>query len=63
MFVNSPQSQSQNLITTVQMPEVGSVEMMRPPWDFSDTEASVRRPAPGLGEHTSEVLAELGVRA
>ena len=63
MFVNSPQSQSQNLIATVQMPGVGSVEMMRPPWDFGETEASIRRPAPGLGEHTAEVLAEIGARA
>ena len=63
MFVNSPQSQSQELITTVQMPAVGSVEMMRPPWDFGDTLASIRRPAPGLGEHTAEVLAEVGVPA
>jgi crotonobetainyl-CoA:carnitine CoA-transferase CaiB-like acyl-CoA transferase len=30
------------------------------PIGLGETPASVRRPAPGLGEHTSEVLAELG---
>ncbi len=63
MFVNSPQAQSQELLTTVPTPGTGDIKMMRPPWDFGDTEASIRRPAPSLGEHTAEVLAELGVRA
>ena len=62
MFVNHPQTESQHVIQTVQMPNVGSVDMMRPPWDFGETEASIRRPAPALGEHTAEVLAEAGVR-
>ena len=30
------------------------------PWDFSDTPASCRMKAPGLGEHTDEILSELG---
>jgi formyl-CoA transferase len=63
MFVHHPQTESQHVIQTVQMPNVGSVDMMRPPWDFGETEASIRRPAPALGEHTAEVLAEAGVRA
>jgi crotonobetainyl-CoA:carnitine CoA-transferase CaiB-like acyl-CoA transferase len=30
------------------------------PWDFSETPASWRRPAPGLGQHTDEILLEAG---
>ena len=33
------------------------------PWDFSETPASWRLPAPGLGEHTGEILAGLGYRS
>ena len=32
-----------------------------PPLRFSDTPPSLRRPAPALGEHTDEVLAEAGI--
>ena len=30
------------------------------PWDFSQTPASVRREAPEFGQHTEEILLELG---
>ena len=30
------------------------------PWDFSDTPPSWRMPAPKLGEHTQELLLEIG---
>jgi crotonobetainyl-CoA:carnitine CoA-transferase CaiB-like acyl-CoA transferase len=30
------------------------------PWDLSETPASWRRGAPKLGEHTEEVLLEIG---
>jgi alpha-methylacyl-CoA racemase len=36
---------------------------LAPPFVFSETPASVRRPAPELGEHTLEILAELGLEA
>ncbi|MEX2228802.1 MAG: CoA transferase [Dehalococcoidia bacterium] len=34
-----------------------------PPWQLHGTPATLRRPAPLLGEHTAEVLAEIGVGA
>jgi crotonobetainyl-CoA:carnitine CoA-transferase CaiB-like acyl-CoA transferase len=37
------------------------VRQMRPPTRWSATPPTVRRPAPGLGEHTAEVLGEIGL--
>jgi len=44
----------------VQHPYEGRLRQLRPPVRMSDTPTAVRRPAPRLGEHTEEVLAELG---
>jgi crotonobetainyl-CoA:carnitine CoA-transferase CaiB-like acyl-CoA transferase len=38
----------------------GPVEMVATPADFSDTRWEPRGPAPELGQHTEEVLLELG---
>jgi crotonobetainyl-CoA:carnitine CoA-transferase CaiB-like acyl-CoA transferase len=34
--------------------------LMRPPLDFSETPAAIRRPPPQAGEHNAEILGELG---
>lgn len=41
-------------------PTEGKLRQARPPTRFAATPASMRRHAPRLGEHTAEVLAELG---
>jgi formyl-CoA transferase len=41
-------------------PSEGSTVVVRPPPRFARTPASIRRPAPQLGEHTDEVLREAG---
>ncbi len=41
-------------------PSEGRIRQARPPTRFSESPASVRRLAPRLGEHTSEILAEAG---
>jgi formyl-CoA transferase len=40
-------------------PHEGRLRQLRPPVRMGDTPTAVRRPAPLLGEHTQEVLAEL----
>jgi crotonobetainyl-CoA:carnitine CoA-transferase CaiB-like acyl-CoA transferase len=41
-------------------PQLGRMRQPRPPIRFERTPAAIQRPAPGLGQHTDEVLAELG---
>ncbi|MET0168002.1 MAG: CoA transferase, partial [Vicinamibacterales bacterium] len=44
-------------------PEAGEVQALGCPIHFSLTATAVTRPAPLLGEHTREVLAEYGYSA
>jgi len=54
-----PQTQHLDILREVEMAN-GPVTVMRPPWQFSADPVSVRMPPPTLGQHTDEVLAELG---
>jgi crotonobetainyl-CoA:carnitine CoA-transferase CaiB-like acyl-CoA transferase len=42
-------------------PDAGTYVSLRPPVKFSATPANIRRHPPKLGEHTQELLAELGI--
>ena len=42
-------------------PSAGAMRTPRPAPRFERTPAELRLPAPGLGEHSDEILAELGV--
>jgi crotonobetainyl-CoA:carnitine CoA-transferase CaiB-like acyl-CoA transferase len=55
-----PQVRHLGLVTEVDQPECGRVRMLGFPFRSSAHVFAVRRPAPRLGEHTAEILAELG---
>jgi crotonobetainyl-CoA:carnitine CoA-transferase CaiB-like acyl-CoA transferase len=58
--VNDPQAIANNYVVWFDHPVLGKTKMVGFPWDFSKTPASVRREAPEFGQHTEEILLELG---
>lgn len=58
---SDPHLAAVGLFERYEHPEVGGYKQMRPPVRFSKTPANIRRHPPRLGEHTKEVLAEIGV--
>jgi CoA:oxalate CoA-transferase len=55
-----PQILAQNMVMDVEHPGHGLVRMLGFPMKFAESPCEVRRPAPGLGEHSDEILTELG---
>jgi len=56
-----PQVKHLGLVTEIDQPGYGKAKMLAFPVHASATPATIRRPAPRLGEHTAEVLGELGL--
>ena len=56
-----PQIKHLELIAEIEQPGYGKARMLGFPVRASATPAAIRRPAPLLGEHTAEVLAEIGI--
>lgn len=55
-FVEDTQVREMGLVVEVENSEGAVMREIRPPWQFSDTPASISRPAPRLGADTDEVL-------
>ncbi len=55
-----PQLQAISMFQTMEHPQAGTIRYVNPATKFAATPASVRLPAPALGQHTQEVLGEAG---
>ena len=55
-----PQAFANHYFIEVDHPTMGRTREVGFPWDFSETPASWRKPAPQLGQHNEEILLELG---
>lgn len=59
-IVQDPHVQSRQIMEEVEVPEKGKVKIIRTPIHISGEAPKIRRRAPLLGEHTFEILKELG---
>ena len=60
---SDPQVQAREMVVEMDHPVAGRIRNIGIPVKLSETPGTVRRPAPTLGEHTDEVLAEFGFSA
>ncbi len=61
--VNDPQVINNGTVIETQHPVAGRMKEPRPAPEFAATPAAISRPAPMLGQHTDEILAEAGIAA
>jgi crotonobetainyl-CoA:carnitine CoA-transferase CaiB-like acyl-CoA transferase len=55
-----PQVLENEMLTTIKHPRAGRTTMVGVPFRLSETPGAIRRAAPLVGEHTEEILADLG---
>ncbi len=58
--VVDPQVVHNKMIREVEHPKAGKIKLVAPPIEFSETPIGIRRAPPVLGQHTEEVLGEIG---
>jgi formyl-CoA transferase len=62
-LLSNPHLQAVHLFEDAEHPTEGPIRQIRPTALFSQTPTRIRRPAPTLGEHTAQVLAQAGISA
>jgi len=58
--VNDPQAYANDFFTEIDHPKTGKMKYVTMPVDFRQNPASVKTPAPEVGQHNEEILLELG---
>jgi crotonobetainyl-CoA:carnitine CoA-transferase CaiB-like acyl-CoA transferase len=58
--IADPQARANGYFTTIDHPNLGPFEVVDAPFRFSRSHVTARGPAPEVGQHTEEVLLELG---
>lgn len=58
--VSDPQARANDFFVPFDHPTYGRIEVIANPINLSATPATIRTPAPELGQHTEEILLELG---
>ncbi|MCZ6641396.1 MAG: CoA transferase, partial [Gammaproteobacteria bacterium] len=56
-----PQIEANETLEDIEHPITGEMRIVRSPARFGGTRLPVARPSPGHGEHTLEVLSEIGI--
>jgi crotonobetainyl-CoA:carnitine CoA-transferase CaiB-like acyl-CoA transferase len=59
-MIQHPQVVANGIVVETDHPDAGRLRQARPAARFSGTPTAIRRGGPALGEHTDEILAELG---
>jgi crotonobetainyl-CoA:carnitine CoA-transferase CaiB-like acyl-CoA transferase len=60
-IIENVQVLAMDLIAKLHQPFVGEVRQPQPAAQFADTPAGIRGPAPSIGEHTRDIMKELGL--